>query len=530
MPPDPEPRPPTLAAPTAARVHAGRDHPLLAAALSALIPGLGQAYEGRFAAAALLLVPVVLLAVGVGLVVGATTLPELAGSLVLPSTITVLLLANVALLLWRILAVVDAWLGGRHGGARSGDGGRARRAAGALGVLALVAILAFVSVPHALAGWYGASASSAVARIFTAEDSDPFDLPVGTPGPTLAADAHAIVDASALPTTRPTVASTPTFGADASPAPSPSPSPSPTPTPLDARVNVLLLGIDSGPGRDQALTDTMIVASLDPVGKTVSLISILRDTVNVPLGDGQVYQPKLNSLVGFAQRNPGAFGDRKPIRVLKDALGELLGIKIRYYASVDLPGFIKVIDAIGGVGVVVKEPLYDYRYREYGFNGFSIGAGCQHLDGKSALAFARIRYSVGQNDFTRAGRQQQVLVAARDRVVREGLLLDFPRLFDALGSTIRTDIPPDLVPRLVEYASRLDQHAVAQAVIAWPLVASGTNGYGSVLLPDLAGIRAVADGLFTEPGVAPVGWPDPTPTPSPTPRSGQPKQPPPVCR
>jgi hypothetical protein len=223
IPPDLEPRPVAPAAPAADRAHAGEDHPLLAAALSALIPGLGQAYEGRFAAAALLLVPVVLLAVGVGLVVGATTLPELAGSLVLPSTITVLLVANVALLLWRILAVVDAWRGGRRGGAGTGDGGRGRRAAGALGVLALIAILAFVSVPHALAGWYGASASSAVARIFTAEDSDPFDLPAGTPGPTLAADAHAIVDASTLPTPRPNVASTPALGADDSPSPSPPP-------------------------------------------------------------------------------------------------------------------------------------------------------------------------------------------------------------------------------------------------------------------------------------------------------------------
>ncbi|MEI8333048.1 MAG: LCP family protein [Chloroflexota bacterium] len=527
MPPDPDARSTAPDTPPGGWAPASEGRRLLAAALSALVPGLGQAYEGRLAAAALLFAPVVLIAVGLGLIVGTTPLPELAGSLVLPSTITVLLVANIALLAWRILAVVDAWHGGRRQRAErtTGSTGRDRGTAGALGVLALVAILAFVSVPHALAGWYGASASTAVARIFTAEDGDPFDLPAGTPGATLAADANAIVDAPALPSPEPTGSRSPI--ASATPAPSPSPSTSPTPTPLDARVNILLLGFDSGPGRAQTLTDTMMVVSLDPVGRTVSMISVPRDTVNVPLGDGHVFGPKLNSLIGFAQRNPGAFGDRSPIRVLKDALGELLGIKIRYYASVDLPGFVKVIDAIGGVGVYVKEALNDGHYREYGFNGFSIDAGCHHLDGISALAFARIRYSIGQNDFTRAGRQQQVLVAARDQVVREGLLLDIPRLLDALGSTVRTDIPPELVPRLAEYASGIDQHDVAQAVITWPLVASGMNGYGSVLLPDLAAIRLVADGLFTQPGTAPVGWPAPTPTP--TTASGKAKQPPPVC-
>jgi LCP family protein required for cell wall assembly len=248
------------------------------------------------------------------------------------------------------------------------------------------------------------------------------------------------------------------------------------------------------------------------------MISIPRDTVNAPLPDGAgYYQPKLNSLLGYATRNPGAFPGRKPIRVLKDTIAGMVGIPIDYYASVDLPGFIKVVDAIGGIGVYVKEPLWDYRYREYGFNGFGIDAGCHHMDGKTALAFARIRYSVGQNDFTRAGRQQQVLVAARDQLVRKGLLLDVPALFGALAKTIRTDVPRTLLPRLAELATEIDARDVTQAVVQPPLVSYGQNGYGSVLIPDLAAIRAVADGLFSATGTQPVGWPPVAPSPTPDP-------------
>jgi LCP family protein required for cell wall assembly len=260
------------------------------------------------------------------------------------------------------------------------------------------------------------------------------------------------------------------------------------------------------------------------------MISIPRDTVNAPLGDGLVFQPKLNSLLGFAERNPGAFPGKKPVRVLKDTLGRMFGIPIQYYASVDLPGFIRVIDAIGGVGVFVKEPLYDGRYREYGFDGFSMNAGCQHMDGKTALAFARIRYSMGQNDFTRAGRQQQVLVAARDRTVRAGLLLDMPALLDALGKTIRTDLPAALVPQVAELAIGIDAGRVSQAVVKPPLVAYGQNGFGSVLLPDLTAILAVANGLFPRPGLTPVGWPAPTPTATPGPGRTPKPSPTPVCK
>ena len=136
----------------------------------------------------------------------------------------------------------------------------------------------------------------------------------------------------------------------------------------------------------------MIVASLDPVGDTVSIVSIPRDLVNVPLGDGDVFGPKLNSLMSYADRHPEDFPNGG-MRALQDAIGALLGIQIHYYAQVDFGGFIAMVDAVGGVDVNVKKGFEDPNYDGYGFDqrGFSINAGQHHLNGIEALAYARVR-------------------------------------------------------------------------------------------------------------------------------------------
>src|SRR5205085_1504632 len=121
------------------------------------------------------------------------------------------------------------------------------------------------------------------------------------------------------------------------------------------RLNVLLLGVDAAPGRTEALTDSMIVVSLDPVGRTVSMVSIPRDLASVPLGNGtgDVFGPKINSLASWADRHPAEFPNGG-VRALEDAIGALLGIPIHYYARVDLGGFAAMVDAVGGVEIDVK--------------------------------------------------------------------------------------------------------------------------------------------------------------------------------
>src|SRR4029078_12864926 len=169
----------------------------------------------------------------------------------------------------------------------------------------------------------------------------------------------------------------------AGPSADPSPSVAPSPSPPAPRQYVLIIGVDQGVGRNTFLTDTMIVVSLDPVGQTVSMVSIPRDMVDVPLPDGRKFRGKINSLVSFARHHPKQFpgSDGTGFDVLMDALGTLMKQPISYYAKVDLGGFVRVVDTLGGVNVVVARSFCDSHYSEYGYeNVFSIRAGPHHIN------------------------------------------------------------------------------------------------------------------------------------------------------
>jgi LCP family protein required for cell wall assembly len=243
--------------------------------------------------------------------------------------------------------------------------------------------------------------------------------------------------------------------------------------------------------------------------------------VGVPLGNGDVYGPKLNSLMSFAERNPTTF-PKGGMRTLEDAVGALLGIPIDYYAQLDFPGFIKIVDAVGGVNVTVAKALDDPTYDGYriGERGFSITAGEHHLDGVAALAYARIRKPIGESDFTRQARQQQILVALRDQVSHGGsLLFQLPALLDAVGQTIRTDMPVDRLPALAAIMEEVGKDNVTNVVIRAPLVKPVNTRYGSSQEPNLAKIRAMAADLFPAPGGDPAPWPTPKPTKTPKPKA-----------
>ncbi len=291
------------------------------------------------------------------------------------------------------------------------------------------------------------------------------------------------------------------------------------------RTNVLLVGVDRRGKRTTTLTDTMMVASLDPVGHTVSIVSIPRDLIDIPLGNGDTYGPKLNSLLRYAETHPDEF-PQGGMRTLEDAIGALLGIPIHYYARVDFAGFIKMVDAVGGVDVEVPRAFEDPGYDGYGVGdrGFSVTAGEQHFDGATALAYARSRKGAGESDFTRQARQQQILIALRDQATRGGsLLFELPTLLDAVGETVRSDIPVGRLPALAAIMEEVGRRDVTSVVIRAPLVHPKATRYGDSQAPDLARILAMAAALFSDPGTAPEPWPTPKPTKppkaTPTPRS-----------
>jgi LCP family protein required for cell wall assembly len=420
--------------------------------MSAVLPGIGQLFNRRQRLAALFLIPSLILVGVVALLVVTQSPARLAAWVVSPQVLGTLLALNVVLLAWRLVAVGQAFLDPN----RSGPTGR-------LGVVGIVVIAILVVLPH-LAVWrYGTILGDTFDRIF---QGAALDAAGGSGGP----------------------------------------------VPRDGeRINVLLVGIDKLPDRTATLTDTMIVASLDPVGKSISMLSLPRDMVNVPLGNGDVYGPKLNSLLAFADRNPKDF-PKGGMRALEDAVGALLDIPIHYYARIDFIGFIAMIDAVGGVDIDVAKTLNARRYDGYGLptTGFHLDAGRHHLSGAEALAYARIRKGAGETDFTRAARQQDVIVALRKSVTAGGSLFwQLPTLLDAVANTIRTDVPTARLPELAAIVDEIGSGDVVRAVIGHPLVSSANTRFGASLVPNLTAIRAVAAKLFPVPGVTPVPWPTP---------------------
>ncbi|HEY8800701.1 MAG TPA: LCP family protein, partial [Candidatus Limnocylindrales bacterium] len=143
--------------------------------------------------------------------------------------------------------------------------------------------------------------------------------------------------------------------------------------------------------------------------------------------------------------------------------------------------------------------------------------GLHHLDGANALAYARIRKSTGESDFTRAARQQEVLVALRDRAVGAGILFSLPQLLSAVGGAIRTDLPADRLPELAALAEQIDGSSTTKVVLGGPMIKSGgSSPYGSIFLPVPARIAAMARVVFGPPGQSPV-WPVPSRTPASSP-------------
>jgi anionic cell wall polymer biosynthesis LytR-Cps2A-Psr (LCP) family protein len=175
-----------------------------------------------------------------------------------------------------------------------------------------------------------------------------------------------------------------------------------------------------------------------------------------------------------------------------------------------------MVDAVGGVDIDVKKALADPNYGGFGVGpGWSIQPGKHHLDGANALAYARIRKSTGESDFTRAARQQEVLVALRNQTVGAGILFNLPNLLRAVGNTVRTDLPQDRLPQLAALAEQIDGSATTKLVLTSPFIKSGgSTQYGSVYLPVPSRIKAMVKVVFGPPGADPT-WPVPSPSASP---------------
>jgi len=212
--------------------------------------------------------------------------------------------------------------------------------------------------------------------------------------------------------------------------------------PTDERgfTNVLLLGTGDKQHDGADLTDTMIVASIDPSDtRSIVMISLPRDLfLDV---NSRTAQGRINAVYALekyrleAQGMEEAEASAQALTDLAAEIGERVGIPIHGVLKADFSAFVNVVDTVGGVDIEVKEEITDYTYpiAEGRTGTFHIDAGPQHIDGETALRYARSRHST--NDFDRSARQQQLLAALADRVRNMGRLAQI-RLIGALQENL----------------------------------------------------------------------------------------------
>jgi LCP family protein required for cell wall assembly len=242
------------------------------------------------------------------------------------------------------------------------------------------------------------------------------------------------------------------------------------------------MGIDRRPGEAFiSRTDSMMLVSIEPESDSAAILSIPRDLYVVIPGRGQ---DRINTafVYGSTGNNP-AGGAQLAMQTVEYNLG----VPVHDYLLVDFGAVTRGIDAIGGIDIQVPYDIYDPTYpdMDYGYDPLYIEAGLQHMDGATVLKYARTRHQ--DNDFYRAQRQQQVLLAARQKVLGLGpaeLLRQAPFLYQQLSDGIRTDLSLDEIIRLSTTASGIPTENIRTEVLDQDYVMSYRTPAGaSVLVP-----------------------------------------------
>lgn len=269
-----------------------------------------------------------------------------------------------------------------------------------------------------------------------------------------------------------------------------SPADEPTPTSLpvieqglesDDRITILMMGIDRRPGEPYiSRTDTMMLISFNPRTEHISVLSIPRDLYVVIPNRGR---DRINTAFVYgAQGNNPAGGAALSMQTVEYNLG----VPVDHYLMVDFSAFIRSIDALGGIDVDVPYDIYDPDFPDmnYGYDPLYIPAGPHHFDGLTALKYARTRHQ--DNDFYRARRQQQVLMAVRSKALSLGpaeLLRQAPVLYRQLEDGIRTDMSLEQLLTLANVLKDIPEDHIKSAVLDTDyVVGHRTAGGASVLV------------------------------------------------
>jgi LCP family protein required for cell wall assembly len=528
--------------------------PGVAAVLSAIVPGAGQWYGGRLRRALLLFLPVLVLA-GAGFGFWSLGKGRLLELVVQPSVLWALLAVNLAILVWREFVVVDAYRIARN----------AERP-GAVATTVLTVTLVAVAAPHVLVATYDLEAIDLLETIFVAEEAPapptPTDEQPSTTHTAPFAPDDTVIEAIADPalSVAPRVLEPrsvrnlifrPGIGDPAAIAVWPEIVDDPVQAmdllpPVDIsgidRITILLAGGDGGPGRGGLRTDTIIVATFDTVTGRAALFGVPRNLVQVPLNpeydeafteleqrltpwkerqswtDGDAdgvpdqfvpchcFPDQINAIYPFTRTWTETYPNEvEPgMAALRDTLELLLGIDIDFYALVNMSGFVRVVDALGGVRTYVtgwvNTEVSPAREGEDWIE-VSISPGWHRLNGHEALAYVRERKST--SDYVRMRRQRCMLKSVAASADPATIVTRFPAISRAVKSAVKTDIPLDYVPTLVSLAAGLDFDDIVTVGFTPPEYAPTGNFRGQPI-PDLAAIRATVQDVLSGESATPM--------------------------
>ncbi|WP_375384717.1 LCP family protein [uncultured Microbacterium sp.] len=301
----------------------------------------------------------------------------------------------------------------------------------------------------------------------------------------------------------------------------------PSVPPSDGYYNILLLGGDSGEGRDSMRFDSISVVSVNAVTGATTITGIPRDMPDFPFAPGPMQDKYPDGHTGYADDTCGwgsginqlrtevevcqdgntlypdavANGSEPGIEATKDAAEGILGIQIPYYVLVDMHGFAALVDSLGGVDITVTErlpegwgPTYDGEPAEDWAIGW-IEEGTQHMNGDTAQWYARSRYTT--SDFDRMGRQRELQQAILAQFTPQAVLTRFQDLASASTNLLQTDLPQSLLPTLVELAMKAKSQPVTPIELT---PAGGIDEYN----PDFAYIQQLIQTTLHPPTATPA--------------------------
>ena len=477
---------------------------LLRAFLSAIIPGLGQLLAGvrRRGFVLLVVFAIVTLAAVIVLTRGFDTL---VGWALQPSVLLAFLAVDIAVMLIRVFAVIDAWMTDRVGRLKPVRLSRPRLL---LAGMALALILIFTVAPHAIAGYYTLVSRHLLTTVFTGNDgqtttsqqttSSSGSASSSTSGGTSSSQTSQTTQTSQTSQTTQTSLTTTTAWGES------------LDWGGDGRMTILLIGSDAGYGRTGARSDSMNVASIDIKTGRVAIFGIPRNTGSTPLGPKtskalgmKTYNDLLNSLYTEGTKHPeiATDGGDPGAEAVQETASLILGIPIDYYAVVNMLGLVDMVDALGGVDINLEKAMHITYYplaAGEGKTSYVFNVGVNHLDGLQALAYARDR--VDSDDYVRMGRQRCVLMAMLYQSSVTKLTLRFPKIAGALEKNVRTNLPLSALADLIKLRSKVQTGNMIALGFTPPDWISGyVNGLNVLDFPK---VKAAVTSILEDPD----GW------------------------